>query len=154
MDNKEAQESSSGEAKVRGGWIAVFAFPPLKMPEIACMKVFFPFGPLLLFPDELMLLLFPPDIEEEDVAERFEYLEGELGIDKLLSFSSGLANEGLETEALESRAIDSFLPAGVSNPFDLFFFDLIPIILLEESLAFLLTGMPNLAGSVSGVAGN
>ena len=83
LDNKEAQESSSGEAKVRGGWIDVFAFPPLKMPEIACMKVFFPFGPLLLFPDELMLLLFPPDIEEEEVAERFEYLEGELGIDKL-----------------------------------------------------------------------
>ena len=46
----------------------MFAFPPLKMPEIACMKVFFPFGPLLLFPDELMLLLFPPDIEEEEVA--------------------------------------------------------------------------------------
>merc|ERR1712135_197644 len=102
------------------------------------MKVFFPFGPLLLFPDELMLLLFPPDIEEEEVAERFEYLEGELGIDKFPSFSSGLAKEGFETGAFESCPFESFLPAVVSSPFDLFFFDLIPITLLDESLAFLL----------------
>ena len=35
-------------------------------------------------PDELILLLLPPDMEEEEVLERFEYLEGELRDQHLL----------------------------------------------------------------------
>ena len=151
LDNSEAQESSSGEANVRGDCVVAAEFPPLKMPEIACMKVFFPFTPLLLFPDELILLLFPTDMEEEEVPEKFEYLEGEFGID--ISFSSGLANEGFCTGILGS-CNDSFFSSVDNGIFDLFFLDLMADILPEESLALLLTGIPNFAGSVSGVAGS
>ena len=124
------------------------------MPEIACMKVFLPFTPLLLLPDELMLLLLPPDMEDEEVLERFEYLEGEFGMDRLASFSSGLAREGFNAGVFVPCPDNSFLSSDAPCPFDLFFLDLILASLLEESLAFLRTGIPNFAGSVSGVAGS
>ena len=75
-------------------------------------------------------------------------------MDKLASFSSGLANEGFNAGVFVSCSDDTFLSSDAPCPFDLFFLDFKFDSLLEESLAFLLTGIPNFAGSVSGVAGS
>merc|ERR1719328_832670 len=67
-------------------------------------------------------------------------------MDRLASFSSGLAKEGFNAGVFVPCPDNSFLSSNDPCPFDLFFLDLIPVNLLEGSLAFLLTGIPNFAG--------
>ena len=73
FDNSEDEESSSGDANVLGTWAFEAVDPPLNIPEIVCMKVFFPFRPPLVLDEGLILDLFPPDIEDEEVVEWVEW---------------------------------------------------------------------------------
>ena len=161
LDNTEAAEkSASGDANVRMVFPA--GVPVLKIPEIVCIKVFFPLPPLFTLPPTLALLvvvavLLFPDITEDEDVEQFEYLEGELGIEVLLSFSSGLANEASLTFTLEEvdEKGESLVDTGIMSSFALLFLALLPLTLADEaSLDARRTGIPNFAGSVSGVAGS
>jgi hypothetical protein len=154
LDNIDAEESSSGDAKFLGTRLFGAEGPLLKIPEIVCIKVFFPCIPPLVFPDGLMLALFPPDMDEDEVVEVFEYLEGEFGNDVLFSFSSGLTNEDFDTGTFEASESEDLGSTPETCSFNLLFCDLITLDLLAASFAFLLTGIPNFAGSVSGVAGS
>jgi hypothetical protein len=68
LDNNEAAEkSASGDAKVLTAWL--FGAAVLKIPEIVCINVFFPCPPPLVLNGVVTLLLFAPDIDEEEVVE-------------------------------------------------------------------------------------